>query len=135
MAVRVEAVALAGTSVAWVSGWAKNAAQALKRPTDDLAVVFVRRSRIKRLNAGYRHKDQPTDVLSFPADTADDLGDIFICPAVARVKAKERGMDYREYLKLLIVHSVLHLGGYDHHTEKESKAMERLENKILKAKT
>lgn len=132
MPVRVAAAPSAGVGDKWVGHWAKAAARALKRPTDEAAIVFVGIRKIQALNAGYRHQDRPTDVLSFPAGAAGDLGDIFICPAVAKTKAKERGMEYRDYLKLLIVHSVLHLGGYDHHTEKESKAMERMEKKILK---
>src|SRR5512133_2656349 len=114
MAVRVTAVALSGLSERTVKSWATKAAQALRRPKADIAVVFTDPKAIRRLNRDYGGRDKTTDVLSFPAGMADDLGDIFIAPAVAKKKAAERGTDGKSYLALLIVHGVLHLGGYDH---------------------
>jgi len=132
MPVRVTASKLSGMSERWVKGWAKRAAVALKRSEDDIAVVFTGAPKMRKLNREYRHIDRPTDVLSFPASEKGELGDIFIAPSVAKKKAALRGEDYREYLALLIVHSVLHLGGHDHHTEKEATAMAKMEKKILK---
>lgn len=86
---------------------------------------------MRRLNREYRGKDKPTDVLSFALAEKGELGDIFIAPSVAVAKAVKRGQDYKSYLALLIVHSVLHLGGYDHRTKKEADAMARMEKKIL----
>jgi probable rRNA maturation factor len=133
MAIRVIAVRSSGVSERVVIGLAKKAARAMGRPEDDIAVVFTNANAMRKLNHAYRGKDRTTDVLSFPADAEGELGDIFIAPVVARVKAEERGVGYREYLALLIVHSVLHLGGYDHHAEKEAAAMARMEKKILKS--
>lgn len=132
MAVRVSSAKLSGLSERFVKIWAKKAAQILGRPHSDIAVIFVDAKKIRSLNRQYRRQDKATDVLSFPADSDADLGDIFIAPAVAQIKARARGMDDKSYLTLLIVHSVLHLGGYDHHTSKGSKAMEKMEKKILK---
>ena len=131
MAVRVTAAGSSGFGEQWVKNWAKKTAFALGRPKDDIGIVFVGATKIRTLNREYRAKDRPTDVLSFPADGGADMGDIFIAPAIARVKAAERGSRYKDYLALLIVHSVLHLGGYDHHTDKESKAMAKMEKTIL----
>jgi len=114
-----------------VSGLAKKAARAMRRPDDDIAVVFTNANAMRKLNHTYRGKNRTTDVLSFPADAKGELGDIFIAPSVAKARAKERGVGYREYLALLIVHSVLHLGGYDHHSEKEARVMAQMEKKIL----
>jgi len=132
MAVRVSSAKLSGLSERFIKTWAKKTARILGCPDRDIAVIFVSGKKIRSLNRQYRRKDRATDVLSFPADSDDDLGDIFIAPAVAKIKARKRGMDEKSYLTLLIVHSVLHLGGHDHHTAKESKAMEKMEKKILK---
>ena len=76
-----------------------------------VAVEFVDASRIAALNAEWRGKDGPTDVLSFPVDAADavtgprELGDVVICP--------EHTTDLRE----AVVHGVLHLVGMDHETD------------------
>jgi len=131
MPVRVQGAKGAGTSAAWVSSIVNSAAKAIRRPRAELAVVFVGSARMRSLHR-YRRRKGATDILSFSAETAFDLGDVFICPAVAKRKAAERGLGYRDYLKLLIVHGVLHLAGYDHETEKERSRMERLEKKILK---
>jgi probable rRNA maturation factor len=76
-----------------------------------LAIEFVDEQRIMQLNAQYRERPSPTDVLSFPVDGADanevvrELGDVIICP--------EHTIDVRE----AIVHGVLHLVGMDHETD------------------
>jgi probable rRNA maturation factor len=76
-----------------------------------VAVEFVDAARIAELNAQWRAKEGPTDVLSFPIDGADDvgpsreLGDVVICP--------EHTTDLRE----AVVHGVLHLTGMDHETD------------------
>lgn len=114
---------------------ARRAAAVLGRSGEEIAVVFVTSAAIRKLNVTYRNIDKATDVLSFPADGKGDLGDIFIAPLIARRKAALRGVAYADYLDLLVAHSVLHLGGYDHETEKEGEAMERLERKILGGKS
>ena len=76
-----------------------------------VAVSFVDAERIAELNAEWRDKAGPTDVLSFPVDVDDDplgereLGDVFICP------------EYTEDLLEAVVHGVLHLTGMDHETD------------------
>jgi probable rRNA maturation factor len=75
----------------------------------------------QHLNATYRQKDYPTDVLSFPLneDLPDGfyLGDIFICYPVAEKQAAESNISIQEELFTLMVHGILHLAGYDHETD------------------
>lgn len=89
----------------------------------ELSLIFVSENEALRLNAVYRGKRKPADVLSFPAGEGKDLGDIFICPAAAAKQGKT--------LKHLFVHGLLHLLGYEHETKKEEQRMKALEEKIL----
>ena len=109
-----------------------------------VAVRLIRDAEMARLNETYRKKKGPTDVLSFPAsaDTAKPgtlkeqvrkaggrfLGDIAISPKVARRNAKSLGRQLPEELKVLILHGVLHLLGYDHETDRGE--MERIEMRL-----
>lgn len=108
--------------------------------TGELGVVFVGPTKIRTLNRTWRHKDKPTDVLSFALPmrpiagyTALSLGDLFICPAVVREKAKAAGTPVRDQMTWTIVHGLLHLAGYDHERSSRAAAtMSALEQKILK---
>jgi len=109
-----------------------------------VAVRLIGDVEMARLNEAYRKKKGPTDVLSFPAaaDTAkpgtlrqqvrkaggEFLGDIAISPKVARRNAKSLGRQLPEELKVLILHGVLHLLGYDHETDRGE--MERIEMRL-----
>jgi probable rRNA maturation factor len=108
---------------------------------DCVAIRLIGDPEMARLNETYRKKKGPTDVLSFPvaADSAkpgtlrqqvlrargEFLGDIAISPKVARRNAKSLGRQLPEELKVLILHGVLHLLGYDHETDRGE--MERIE--------
>ncbi|OGN02108.1 MAG: rRNA maturation RNase YbeY [Candidatus Yanofskybacteria bacterium RIFCSPHIGHO2_01_FULL_43_42] len=112
-----------------------------------LSVNLVREKKIQELNKKYRHKDKPTDVLSFPLrdkviiksglslgclSLVADLGDIFICLPIAKNEAKRENITIKEKLARLVVHGFLHLQGYDHEkSEKDAKKMFHLEEKIL----
>ena len=65
----------------------------------------------------FRKKDYATDVLSFPSGEADPIGDIAISMNRARAQAKEFGHTADEELRILLLHGVLHLLGYDHETD------------------
>jgi len=109
-----------------------------------VAVRLIGDAEMARLNETYRKKKGPTDVLSFPvsADSAKPgtlrqqvrkarggfLGDIAISPLVARRNAKSLGRELPEELKVLILHGVLHLLGYDHETDRGE--MERIEMRL-----
>ena len=106
----------------------------LKLSSDSAAIAFVTDSEIARLNKTYRKKNKPTDVLSFPAQSAARvhkskfLGDIAIAPAVARRYAKKNGRSLQTELCVLILHGLLHLLGYDHETDRGQ--MDRVEHKL-----
>lgn len=76
---------------------------------------------LRRLNRDFRGKDQPTDVLSFPAPqelAAIHGGDLAISLATARRQAKEHGHELADELRILILHGMLHLAGMDHETDR-----------------
>ena len=107
----------------------------LKLTPDSAAIAFVTDAEIARLNKTYRKKNKPTDVLSFPAQSAAKgpnknkfLGDIAIAPAVARRYAKKNGRSLENEICILILHAILHLLGYDHETDRGQ--MDRVERKL-----
>jgi probable rRNA maturation factor len=108
-----------------------------------VAVCLVSDAEIARMNEKFRRKKGPTDVLSFPAATrrgpvrltrliksGGSLGDIAISPATARRYAKKNGRTLASELRVLILHGVLHLLGYDHETDRGE--MDRVERKLRK---
>jgi len=106
----------------------------LKLTPHSAAIAFVTDREIARLNKTYRKKNKPTDVLSFPAQSAkrpnknNFLGDIAIAPAVARRYAKKNGRSLQNQICVLILHGLLHLLGYDHETDRGQ--MDRVEHKL-----
>ena len=92
---------------------------------------------MQALNREFRGKDAPTDVLSFPAHFTHlahpphpRLGDIAIATGVARRQAREAGHSYARELKVLALHGLLHLMGYDHHARDDAGRMARLERRL-----
>jgi probable rRNA maturation factor len=85
---------------------------------------------MRELNLAYRGKDYATDVLSFPVDTPADgrLGDIVIATGVAARQAREAGHSLRTELRVLALHGLLHLLGYDH--EHDRGEMARVERRL-----
>jgi len=107
------------------------AQRALHLTRESLAVCLVTSAQIARWNRTYRGKRGPTDVLSFPAEAMPRarrtpglapravgyLGDIAIAPAVARRNARRFGRTFAQEMRILILHGILHLMGYDHETD------------------
>lgn len=94
-------------------------------------VLLTSSAEIRVLNRRYRGKDKATDVLSFPPipTIADDFaGDIVIAADVAAANARRLGHDAQQEIKVLILHAVLHLAGYDH--EADSGQMARREERL-----
>lgn len=91
------------------------------------------------LNARYRGKDKPTNVLSFPAPMASpgpqpgprQLGDIVLALETVEREAQEQQIPFAHHLQHLVVHGLLHLLGFDHETEADAAVMEGLEIEIL----
>jgi probable rRNA maturation factor len=102
----------------------------------ELTVRIVERDEIQELNRTYRHKDKPTNVLSFPFEAPPGvelplLGDVVICAAVVAEEAQEQGKPLHAHWAHMVVHGVLHLLGYDHIEDDEAEEMESLEIEIL----
>jgi probable rRNA maturation factor len=81
-----------------------------------VSVTFVGRDAMRRLNREHKGHDQPTDVLTFALTDASGqaVGDIYICPWVARREARSRAIPLRQELIRLIVHGTLHALGREH---------------------
>lgn len=90
-----------------------------------LSVVFTDSAQMGRLNRAYRHKDKPTDILSFPLSKTE--GEIFIAPSVAQREAKKFNRPPQNFLLFLLIHGMLHLKGLRHGSR-----MERQEDKFRK---
>jgi probable rRNA maturation factor len=100
-----------------------------------VTVAFVSDRTISELNRMWRHKQGPTDVLSFPVAPEEfekleglELGDVVISVEQAARQAKENGLELETELAQLILHGLLHLCGYDHETDKGE--MNRLELRL-----
>ena len=107
----------------------------------ELSVTFVDLDEIHELNKIHRGVDSPTDVLSFPQfeDVCEEapeegeicLGDVVICRDKAAQQAEEFGHSFEREILYLVVHSVLHLLGYDHMEDDEKRVMRTREEKIM----
>lgn len=97
-----------------------------------LTLLLTTDKKVQSLNHDFRGKDMPTNVLSFPAEAGDYLGDIAIAYGVTAKEAKASGKALQDHAIHLAVHGVLHLLGYDHITARKAKVMEPLEVAILK---
>jgi len=93
-------------------------------------IAFVSDKTIRELNNQFRGIDKATDVLSFPAEEDDNLGDIAISVDTAAVQCLENGLTLDEEIAQLMLHGLLHLSGYDHETDNGE--MNRLELKLRK---
>jgi probable rRNA maturation factor len=123
----------------------------LRRVQDELGlqgagvtICLVSDAEIARMNETFRKKKGPTDVLSFPSvarrrparlppgsikmKAGEYLGDIAISPATARRYARQNGRRLSSELRVLILHGILHLLGYDHETDRGE--MDRVERKL-----
>jgi probable rRNA maturation factor len=142
----------------------------------EVAIALVTDAHIRKLNQQYRHKNAPTDVLSFPADDAEGaagtarrggraprgasrkarvasvwhgssgsrppdpgarhgtyLGDVVIATGVARRQAREAGHSYATELRVLALHGLLHLLGYDHDSSADRGRMARAEARLRRS--
>ena len=107
----------------------------------EVSILLTGDKYIRRLNQEFRSIDQPTDVLSFPQNADEDpcipekiiLGDIAVSLDIAKVQAKEHGLDFKEEVILLLIHGILHLLGYDHEiSEQEEKQMRNKTRELFK---
>ena len=122
---RVEVVG-AGTGADALSRWLRRVAPA--RARGHVTVALVPDRRIQELNRNFRRVNTATDVLSFPADEPETLGDVVIARGVARRQARGAGHDFPTEIRVLALHGLLHLLGYDH--EHDDGRMARLEARL-----
>jgi probable rRNA maturation factor len=121
-----------------LTAMAVHPAMAAKQPSD-VCIALSNDASVRRLNATYRSKDKPTNVLSFPAgDEAQEpgaarlfLGDVVLALETVLREAAELGIPPAHHLQHLAVHGVLHLNGYDHVSSADAEIMEALEIEIL----
>ena len=112
------------------------------RPVE-ISVTLTGDEKVRELNAHWRGKDRPTNVLSFPmaderdlscatlADAELLLGDIILARGVCEAEAAEKGVSVEDHATHLLVHGTLHLLGYDHHDDRDAADMEAREVRAL----
>jgi probable rRNA maturation factor len=116
----------------------------LRKPLREGSAVSIRvvgAAESRRLNAAWRGKDKPTNVLSFPSGLASNqqpsasapypLGDLVICAPVVAREAREQGKTLHAHWAHMVVHGVLHLLGYDHEIDRDAEFMEAREVSLL----
>lgn len=94
-------------------------------------VILCSDYKIRKLNASYRGIDRPTDVLSFPFDDPDLLGEVYISLQRCVVQARRYGLTYSDEICRMFVHGMVHLTGHDHYSPRERAAMEAVERKYF----
>ncbi len=122
----------AATIAAWV-----RAALAGRLERGELTVRVVGEAEAAELNARYRGRSGPTNVLSFPFEAPPGsealllLGDIVACAPVLEREARDQGKELQAHWAHVVVHGALHLAGLDHVRPEEAERMERAEREIL----
>ena len=131
--IEVEAQAWTGALPETEAVVTKAAEAALGAVAGDVVVLLTDDEAVRELNARFRDKDRPTNVLSFPApkSAAPHLGDIVLAYGVCASEAQAQGKTLSDHLSHLVVHGVLHLLGRDHEDDAEAEEMEAEEREIL----
>jgi probable rRNA maturation factor len=122
----VDVVASPGLRAPGLGAWLSSLAPVRARGAVTVAVVSD--ARVRALNHRYRRKLRVTDVLSFPSEDPGYLGDIVIAAGVARRQARQAGHSLQTELRVLALHGLLHLLGYDH--ERDNGRMARIEARL-----
>jgi probable rRNA maturation factor len=122
----VEVVTTGAIRASGLTAWLASVAPA--RARGSMTIAIVADARVRALNRQYRKTDAATDVLSFPSDGQGLLGDVVIAAGVARRQARAAGHPLATELRVLALHGLLHLLGYDH--ERDDGRMARLERRL-----
>ena len=125
-ALTAEVVASGRLRAPGLARWLQGVAPARARGT--VTIALVPDGVVRRLNARYRRHDAATDVLSFSAEERGHLGDVVIAGGVARRQARQAGHSVQVELRVLALHGLLHLLGYDH--EQDDGRMARAERRL-----
>ncbi len=120
-----------------IKRWVK-AALGHKIRQGELTIRLVGKKEIQALNKRYRHKNKPTNVLSFRAEVPKAvklklplLGDLVICSAIVNEEAHKRKKTQEAHWAHIVMHGCLHLLGYDHERKIEAEKMEKKEIRLL----
>lgn len=105
--------------------------KAFELTTQSLTLRIVDTEESRTLNKTYRGKDKPTNVLSFPFNESNHLGDLVLCHTVIAKEAIEQSKTLKDHYTHLVVHGILHLLGYDHENIEDAQEMEALEIDLL----
>ncbi|HLG58555.1 MAG TPA: rRNA maturation RNase YbeY [Vicinamibacterales bacterium] len=122
----MDVVTSSAVRVPGLARWLESVAPA--RAHGVVTVAVVPDARVRALNRRYRGKDVSTDVLSFPAEEPGELGDVVIAAGVAGRQARTAGHSIAVELRVLALHGLLHLLGYDH--ERDDGRMARVERRL-----
>lgn len=108
-----------------------NATGKSSRSFSEVSLALVNDTKIQELNARFRDKNKPTNVLSFPGMEIDGftplLGDVVLAYETVVREASDRSLQLNDHIAHLIVHGFLHLHGYDHEIDADAKIMESIE--------
>ncbi|WP_440903778.1 rRNA maturation RNase YbeY [Catenovulum sp. SX2] len=116
--------------------WAQAALVERGDALTEMSIRLVNEDESQDLNNTYRHKNKPTNVLSFPFENPPGIelpliGDLVICAQVVRREAEEQNKPLTAHWAHMVIHGCLHLLGYDHIEDEEAETMENLERRIL----
>lgn len=119
-----------------LESWITAALNSQQLEEAEVSLYIVDEDESQELNAEYRGKDKPTNVLSFPADIPEEvgiplLGDLVVCAPVVEREAQEQGKTLDAHWAHMLIHGSLHLLGYDHVLDDEAEVMEALETEII----
>lgn len=117
----------------WVDAVVKIIPEKIPKNASEICIAIVDRETSAQLNETYRHKNGPTNVLSFNYDAieTESLGDLAICAELVEAEARDQEKLVESHWAHLTVHGVLHLLGYDHIIDADAAIMEPLEIEIL----
>jgi probable rRNA maturation factor len=118
-----------------LESWA-NLAAADRKPGAELCIRIVDATESQQLNADYRGKDKPTNVLSFPFEAppglpVNILGDLAICAEIVAHEAEQQNKQLAHHWAHMVIHGTLHLLGFDHINDQDAEIMEALERELL----
>ena len=134
--VDVQRVAAGGPDEAHLQQWVDAVLKHEQHTDAELTIRIVDEAESAELNEQYRHKQGPTNVLSFPFECPAEvelnlLGDLVICAPVVADQAKQQHKTEQAHWAHMVVHGTLHLLGYDHENSNDAEIMETKEQAIM----
>ena len=100
-------------------------------PSQQIDIQVIDTKTMSQLNATFRNKYGPTNVLSFPSPDGQTPGNIALCAPIISTEATEAGIPEANHWCHLTIHAILHLSGFDHQTDTEAAVMQQKEIQVL----